>query len=756
MVQPTPEHYRILGVRFDATLDQVRKAYKKLSLKYHPDKTPIEADHEKFKQINIAYEIIRDYLSPKNVESDPESNKQSSHFEPKPYTNSFTGQHTNEDSGFGRASYNQSTFSPREPFTQPHRQPQYSSQHFTTFSYTQSSGYTPGSNNGFCYTSYYQKNQEDHRKMEEERAAQRERLEREFMERAKAAEELKKKEEVIREQQRKSSAAQKLRDDDSILKAAYRRKMEADLRKREEAEKRKQEEEQVPEAEVEVDIEEPNIKKAAEESERRAAYLDEKLENDESDDYEPYDPTKTSSGHTPRSPQMVPSPVNQENMYDPTKPVSSENGNSQFSSADNNEQSNNYRVHVVGVETEGDVNFEEHIEISDGSDVDAEQQPDGVYDPTATFKSSRSIPSQRRHASMSNSENKRRKTDVYDPTAPSITPDIISLSEDEDNGSKLYGSQNGSVPHLENQENSLNKGSPKSAEPEFVSPPTNFEDEIDLDKSVTQNVDGVHKSTGQPEEISYTTTHTNEGISHTIDEPRPQPQPHHRPHPTTPHKRSKVTTNVGDDTFDLHDLGHKLATNDIEEVDFTDVYESLPDHLKESTPDSISYKPKKRVHMFTDGTSKADTLSTPLNKNSVRGHSTKKKLDVLDMHASAKINDVVAPEPPHVVIHPSVSKSDWQNYVDTIMKYQQQFLEYKKVIVQYQMERVNKDLEYFGLVNDDDVIGNFDTYTKSLEQDYHVLNRFNEALRQFGSVITTYQQNRQWIKTLKSNDPNWM
>jgi len=58
---PTKQYYEILGLRTDASAEEIRKAYRKLALHYHPDRNRGDATaEERFKAISEAYGVLTD------------------------------------------------------------------------------------------------------------------------------------------------------------------------------------------------------------------------------------------------------------------------------------------------------------------------------------------------------------------------------------------------------------------------------------------------------------------------------------------------------------------------------------------------------------------------------------------------------------------------------------------------------------------------------------------------------------------------
>ena len=57
------DYYEVLGVDKNASEDEIKKAYRKIAIKYHPDRNPDDPKaEEKFKEAAEAYSVLNDCL----------------------------------------------------------------------------------------------------------------------------------------------------------------------------------------------------------------------------------------------------------------------------------------------------------------------------------------------------------------------------------------------------------------------------------------------------------------------------------------------------------------------------------------------------------------------------------------------------------------------------------------------------------------------------------------------------------------------
>ena len=102
------DYYRILEIKEDADFSDIKKKYRKLAIKYHPDKNPGDDEAvKKFREITEAYEVLSN--EEKRKEYDYKRENENNHTKNKNDKENFKNKYSENNFSFGKEFFKSAT-----------------------------------------------------------------------------------------------------------------------------------------------------------------------------------------------------------------------------------------------------------------------------------------------------------------------------------------------------------------------------------------------------------------------------------------------------------------------------------------------------------------------------------------------------------------------------------------------------------------------------------------------------------------------
>lgn len=206
-------------------------------------------------------------------------------------------------------------------------------------------------------------------------------------------------------------------------------------------------------------------------------------------------------------------------------------------------------------------------------------------------------------------------------------------------------------------------------------------------------------------------------------------------------KRKRANVNP----FHLNDLISSLAP-DLETVEYTDMLETLPQDSTDTAPvvpPSGNPKPKEYHSHYLDGTSRAETLYTPINKRTVKGHAIPSAPP-----QTPPIPDMRLPIPPRHELDPLNARLGFEIYANAIEQYRHQFFQYRKHIMQCQYDQIQRDAHHLHATPSQPQY--FDEFLEAIEKEMSMHAAYLEQLRVYSNTMQAFQQNWRWMSLVET------
>lgn len=194
--------------------------------------------------------------------------------------------------------------------------------------------------------------------------------------------------------------------------------------------------------------------------------------------------------------------------------------------------------------------------------------------------------------------------------------------------------------------------------------------------------------------------------------------------------------------IDMSDLRLTLGGSGLDDVDFSDMKELLPNAPGKTRKASVAINrnphKKPKFTEYSDGTSRAETLYTPINKQTSRRNNsiTASDLAPADFDENRLIFLVT---PPTISVSDSLSGDEWNEYINKIHIYERKFAQFRKAVFEYQAQRLEKDEAHHNIIYSDTSC--LDAYQTCLLNDMLLMQSYSRALSEFKHTLKAFKKN---------------